>query len=200
MKALRLFIILFISSVLNIIIFQVPICSGSDFLRYFSTKHGELILVNKEGEFSGSAVAARLNGKSILKVDGKDGQGRDQELMVDLFLFPYQLSKNDKPKVRPTKIDKILISEGSSLDCVTQFIILDFTGDKPFVSERFGLNPGLQYCLKLKRVKWGKKKSYIYLEGDEKYIYFTGERVEDAELLEEASKEQQSKTAKKRTK
>ncbi len=147
----------------------------SDSDRY-STKHGELTLVNEE---------VRLNGKTIVTSAGrKDVWGRKLTLMVDdCFSSPdvplaYQESKDYKPGKGPVKIDRIIIPEFADINCIAQFILFDFTGDKPFVSERFGYNYNLQYCFSLKRIKWGKKKSYFYLDGPEKYIYYTGSRVE----------------------
>ncbi|GLI38326.1 hypothetical protein KI811_16720 [Geobacter hydrogenophilus] len=145
----------------------------------FATKHGELTFVNKEGKLDVNAVEAKLDGKSILSsINQKDGWGVSLVIMIpDSHANPYQRTTKTKPPTRPLKIDRIVVAEGRSIDCVNQFIILDFTGEKPFVSERFGYNPEGKSCLHFVRAKWGKKESYIYLNGPDKFVYYTGGRV-----------------------
>ena len=54
---------------------------------------------------------------------------------------------------------RLIVAEARDGNCIRQFVILDFTLDKPFVSERFGYNPEMKSCLTFKGAKWGAKKS-----------------------------------------
>jgi hypothetical protein len=71
----------------------------------------------------------------------------------------------------------MIIFQGPDGNCIKGFTVLDFTGEQPYVSEKFGYNPDDKYCYILKKAKWGKKESYFYLNGPETYIYYTGGRA-----------------------
>jgi hypothetical protein len=144
----------------------------------FSTKHGVLSFVNLKGDTDVLAVEVKLDGQTLLmSANRTDFWGYPLYLMISDFATPYQESIKSKPTDKPLKIDRVVVSEGRNGTCINQFVILDFTGSRPFVSERFGYNPEGKSCLKFVRAKWGKKLSYIYLYGSEKYIYYTGGRV-----------------------
>jgi len=163
-----------------------------NFFNHFITKHGELKKVDEHGKF-GQDTQVTLNDVVILKAQ-KTNDGRQQELFLDPYKFPVQYSPGDNVGP-PVKIDRILLSEGCGLNYVTQFILLDFTCDKPFVSERFGFNPGLKWHIHLGQVKWGKEKSYIDLDPKEqgRYVYYTCDRIEDITDDEDAKESAQRK-------
>jgi hypothetical protein len=119
-----------------------------------------------------------LDGKLILSTSGKtDVWGSKLYLMETEFEL---VRINGKPKRNPegkVYINRYLLATGSDGNCLVDFVILDFSGSKPFVSNRFGPNPEGKFCLKFSRAKWGTKKSYISLSGPAKYLYTTGEDV-----------------------
>jgi hypothetical protein len=166
---------------------------SNDHLQHFMTPLGELKLVNRNGKYN-YPTEVRLNGNTIFKAQN-DPWGVEQRFMVNLFLFPFQHSPGYKVGPGLEKIDRILLEEGTSLDRITQFILLDFTCDKPFVSERFGFNPGLKWHIHLGQVKWGKEKSYIDLDPKEqgRYVYYTCDRIEDITDDEDAKESAQRK-------
>lgn len=145
----------------------------------YSTKLGELKFVSVDGKPGADARTITLNGKPLLKTKGeKDAQGSALSLMIE-DLKPssteYEAKvagQADKPKIR-----RMVVLLGPVANCVKQFVILDFTGKDPFVSERFGYNPGDNSCLAFKRAKWGKKESEITLNGPLTYVYYTGGKV-----------------------
>jgi len=93
------------------------------------------------------------------------------------MIIPYQYTPKSKPTDRPLKIDRVIVEEGPSGNCIRYFIILDFTMEKPYVSERFGQDPQEGGCITINKIKWGKQETYIYISGPEKYVYYTGGRV-----------------------
>ena len=169
------------------------------YLQHFLTKHGELKLVNNRGTYN-YPTEVRLNEVTILKAQ-KNGVGHIQRFMVDLFKFPFQHSPGYNVGPGLEKIDRVILSEGIIMRESNQFILLDFTCDKPFVSERFGFNPDLDGQLELEEVEWGKNKSYIYINGDDqRFIYYTCDRVDmdyDYDGKRVAQKTKKSKKAKK---
>lgn len=155
----------------------------------FSTNHGELIFVDAQGKLSFDALEVKLNGKSLLKAEPirelwGDGQqhARQQYLSVatigkGIIHSSIQEKGRYQPGKGPIKIERLLVAEGKGRD-TTKFIILDFTGKEPFVSRRFGSNPGLKHILRLEGVKWGKKKAIVALLGPYDCTYnYTGGRV-----------------------
>ncbi len=148
----------------------------NDYLQRFATKHGELLIGDEYGNF-GKDTHIMLNGVVIFKAQ-KTPDGRQQEVFVHPSKLTFQRSEDHIPGKGPVKIDRILLSEGCGLNYVTQFILLDFTCDKPFVSERFGFNPDLEGYVYLEKVKWGKEKSYIYMHVNQRAVYYTCDRVE----------------------
>lgn len=74
--------------------------------------------------------------------------------------------------------DRVIVAEAVDGTCLHRFVVLDFRGAKPFISQRFGPKTDGKGCLSFTRAKWGKKESYIYLaEGQLKYVYYTGGRI-----------------------
>jgi hypothetical protein len=167
--------------------------NGTTWLHHFMTKHGYLKTVDEYGNF-GKDTHVVLNGVVIFKAQ-KTPDGRQQEVFVHPSKLTFQESADHIPGKGPVKIDRILLSEGCGLNYVTQFILLDFTCDKPFVSERFGFNPGLKWHIHLGQVKWGKEKSYIDLDPKEqgRYVYYTCDRIEDITDDEDAKESAQRK-------
>jgi hypothetical protein len=145
----------------------------------YSTKFGDLKFVLGDGSLGVLAKSITLNDKPLINVkEEKDAQGSSVSLMTEIM----QVSGTEsEPRIAgqsgPKKIKRMIVLVGPDGNCVKQFLILDFTGKQPFVSERFGHNPQDQSCLSFKRAKWGKSESYIYLDGPMTYIYYTGGRV-----------------------
>lgn len=144
-----------------------------------STRLGDLSFVGADGKPGVDARTITLNGKPLLAIkDEKDAQGSALSLMVE-DLKPTSTeyeAKVDGQADRP-KIRRMVVLLGPVANCAKQFVILDFTGKAPFVSERFGYNRGDTSCLAFKRAKWGKKESEITLDGPLTYVYYTGGKV-----------------------
>ena len=68
----------------------------------------------------------------------------------------------------------VLIGQGS---CTKKLVVLDFTGAKPFVSEKFGNDQQDRACLTFKKAKWGKKESEITLSSGATYVYDAAGKV-----------------------
>jgi hypothetical protein len=146
----------------------------------YPTKFGDLKFIQEDGSLGGPAQKLTLAGVDFLNASTKpDGYDYSQSLMSadDLYGNSLQVVKKTKPSMGRPQTERMIILEGPDGNCTRQLIILDFTGSKPFISERFGYNPDGKACLKFIRAKWGKKESYIYLEGPMKYVYYTGGRV-----------------------
>jgi hypothetical protein len=144
----------------------------------YPTKFGDLKFL-ENGSLGAPATTLTLAGTEFLKVTPKgDGYGFRQSLM-SAYDLPggIQAEKKSERNEGHPKTKRLIILEGPDGNCIRQLIILDFTDSKPFISERFGYNPDGKACLKFKRATWGKKESYIYLEGPMKYVYYTGGRV-----------------------
>jgi hypothetical protein len=159
-------------------------------LRYFITKHGDMKILDENRKY-GERTQVILNDVPILKAQ-KTPDGRQQDFIIEISNIQ---NSQDYKGGQPEKIDRILLLEGCGIDYVTQFILLDFTCDKPFVSERFGFNPGLKWHIHLGQVKWGKEKSYIDLDPKEqgRYVYYTCDRIEDITDDEDAKESAQRK-------
>lgn len=174
-----------------ILIFLIPIfsCVASNvdksdarphLYEFFSTPHGDLKLIGDSGEPYVLASSITLDGNILLSSVGlKDGWGAQQKFILPNTFTDtaFELDKHYKSGDYPIPIKKILIAEAGIGTCLTQFIIVDLTTAKPFISEKFGYNPDGKSCLEFVKAKWGKKESYIYLKGPLKYIYYTGGKV-----------------------
>jgi hypothetical protein len=152
------------------------VAQGPSYQR-FLTVFGELALIDEAGKPSATAVDAVIGGKPLLSSREQLDAWASREVLMLPDGDGIELSKSFKPGADPLPVDRLVVQEGANGNCIDQFVILDFTGTKPFVSERFGYNPDGKACLKFIKAKWGKKESYIYLEGPLKYIYYTGGKV-----------------------
>lgn len=139
----------------------------------YPTKFGLVKFVEPNGSLGINARKVLLGNTKLLSANNDANTGQ-QSLMAADHLFAYGTESESKTKdiSGKTITKRIVILEGD--DCTRHFIVLDFTGSKPYVSERFGYNPDSKYCLEFDHVKWGKKESYIYLKNGETYIYYTG--------------------------
>ena len=139
----------------------------------YRTKFGPLVFQKAENSPGLPAEKIILNGKPFSIINGeKDAQGGPLFYLLDdlgsgIEDIEPSTKKDQKPLTR-----RLLVSIGGDLNCVKKFMILDFTGKKPYVSQRFGFNPNDQFCLKFKKASWGKKESYVTSD-DNRYIYYT---------------------------
>ena len=140
----------------------------------YPTKFGDLKFVREDGTLGDPAETIILNGEILISTKGKfDAQGGALSLGSEIMtsssseLLKRQPGQSGKTE---TKRMVILIGQGT---CTKQFVILDFTGTKPFVSEKFGNDPNDRFCLTFKKAKWGKKESEIVLDGPMTYFYNT---------------------------
>lgn len=196
MKQYRILTMTLTMTVLFTLIWSALALGSVDDLCRFSTKHGDLTFVDEKGQLSRDAVEIRLNGKTLMKSIPIEEHWNDgslhywnQTLAVafDRVHTPFgsiQKSPKYKPGDRPIRIERILVAEDYR-GRTTQFIILDFTGKEPFVSERFGCNPEYKYNLGLERVKWGKMKAIISLLSYDCTYDYANKRVECDELVSE---------------
>jgi hypothetical protein len=148
--------------------------------EFFSTPHGNLILIGDWGKPSALASSVTLAGHEILSSVGlKDVWGAPERFMIPNTFSDtaLELDQRFKPTDYPISIKRLVLAEGGDGTCFTQFTIIDFTTAKPFISDKFGYNPDGKSCLEFVRAKWGKKESYIYLKGPLKYVYYTGGKV-----------------------
>jgi hypothetical protein len=114
-----------------------------------------------------------INGKLFL-TPPKSTDENSENISFTYEVFGIE-SKNINGKIIVRRI--ITAYNGGGGGCLRQFLVMDFTGTKPYVSKPFGYNPDGTACLEFKSVKWGKDVSYIYLEGPMKYAYHTGGAV-----------------------
>lgn len=148
--------------------------------EFFSTPHGDLMLIGDSGKPNVLASSITLAGNEFLSSVGlKDVWGAPERFMIPNTFSDsaFELDKGYKSTDYPIPIKRLVLAEGGNGTCLTQFTILDFTTAKPFISDKFGYNPDGKSCLEFVRAKWGKKESYIYLKGPLKYVYYTGGKV-----------------------
>ena len=146
----------------------------------FPTKFGDVKFVTQDGSLGELAKKITLNGNILIDTTGKqDLQGYGISLMNGysfegsaIEFVPGRAKKGEWPITK-----RMIIFQGPDGNCIKGFTVLDFTGEQPYVSEKFGYNPDDRYCFTLKKAKWGKKESYFYLQGPATYIYYTGARA-----------------------
>jgi hypothetical protein len=145
----------------------------------YSTKFGDLKFIKDSGSLGSPANKLTLSGQFLLQANTPKDQNDYRPSFMSAHSFPGGEQSETASKKQNEKLmtNRLIVLEGEDGNCIRQLIILDFTNEKPFVSERFGYNPDGKACLKFIRAKWGKKESYIYLEGPMKYVYYTGGRV-----------------------
>ncbi|WP_146204641.1 hypothetical protein [Massilia glaciei] len=148
--------------------------------QIYSTKLGIVKFSAAEGS-GGLADRIVLNGFDLINLKGKeDAQNNTQHLMPGNMLIHSGIDLGPEAKLRrkgPINMSRLLVFEGPNLNCIKRFLIIDFTGDKPYISEYFGNNPQDKHCLVFKRAEWGGGKSYIYIEGPETYVYHSHGKV-----------------------
>lgn len=145
----------------------------------YPTPFGNLTFIRENGSLGTLAKKLSIADNDLLVANSHpDGFGYGQSLMsADDLPGGVQTQNRSAKKLGRPQTKRLVVLEGPDGNCIRQLVILDFTGERPFVSDRFGYNPDGKACLKFKRAKWGKKESYIYLEGPMKYIYYTGGKV-----------------------
>jgi len=149
----------------------------------YPTPFGDLKFLRENGELGVMSAKVELDSKPLLAPSSlPDGWGNrlslmpmDRDALTAADRFPRDAKK---PGRRMTK--RLIVAEARDGNCIRKFVILDFTLDKPFVSERFGDNPDMKYCLSFKSAKWGVKESRITL-GDGSYTYKTGSDIVPAD-------------------
>lgn len=142
--------------------------------EYYSypTKFGKLEFVDQAGKRVALATKILLNGQVIVSMEGvTDKGGFEQSAMVDSFANPIERDARKPNQTGQTDVNRMIVSIGTTGNCIRRYIILDFTGAKPFVSKPFSYNPDDDVCEHLKKVKWGKRETYIDLAGPQRYIY-----------------------------
>lgn len=159
---------------------EAPKYKVVDPLYVYSTKFGDLKFVDANDVFSGIADSIYLNDKLLVSTKERtDGYGSSLNLMSgdNSYFTGAEMEPRKKNSVGRQLTKRLVVLEGPDGNCIRHFLILDFSGDEPFVSERFGYNPKGISCWTFRGAKWGKKESYIYLSGPMKYIYHTGKSV-----------------------
>lgn len=153
----------------------------------YPTPFGDLKFYKASGQLGVMSARLELNSKPFLVPSSNpDGWGNslslmpmDGEALTAIDRFPRE---GKKPGRRMTK--RIIVAEARDGNCIRKFLILDFTLDKPFISNRFGDNPDMKFCLSFKGAKWGVKESRIKL-GDGAYVYKSGSDVSPVDDAEE---------------
>ncbi len=149
----------------------------------YPTPLGNVRFVNKEGQLDTSFDRIMLNSDVLLTPTRQlDGWGSAQILMKwdGMAKGTRDSYPADGKKTGRRLTKRLVIAEGPDGNCVRQFIILDFTLDKPFVSKRFGENKDMKNCLKWEGAKWGAQESRITLSNGT-FIYKTGGEIVDAD-------------------
>lgn len=144
----------------------------------YPTRFGDLKFLRTDGPPGEPADNITLNGEPLLSTKGQiDKQG---ELMF-LMSESQTTSSREKLPRRAGQIGKtqttrmvVLVGQGS---CAKKLVVLDFTGAKPFVSEKFGNDQEDRACLIFKKAKWRKKESEITLSSGATYVYDAAGKV-----------------------
>lgn len=125
------------------------------------TPAGDLVL-------DAEAKTFRLNGVPILTVRGAE---------QDAYGMPFTFYIEDWEQLKKGSeiASRLVVAENSG--CTQQFIVIDLTGPKPHITNRFGYNPEGKFCLHYKGAKWGPKASKIYFKNGATYWYETGGQV-----------------------
>jgi len=145
----------------------------------YPTPFGNVKFVNKEGQLDTSFDRIMLNSDVLLTPTRQvDGWGSPQVLMTwdGMAKGARDSFPSDGKKLGHRMTKRLVIAEGPDGNCVRQFIILDFTLDKPFVSKRFGENKEMKNCLQWEGAKWGARESRITLSNGT-FIYKTGGEI-----------------------
>lgn len=159
-------------------LFFSPVYAQNSTAYSYTTKFGQLQFLDDAGRPAALAAKLVLDSKVIFSVaEVRDQQGDQQALMMDDFVNPVQNVSPASAASRKHDVKRMIVSVGPTGNCIKRFVILDFIGAKPFVSEPFAYNPDDRFCERLKRVKWGTKETYIDLGGPQRYVYRTYDAV-----------------------
>jgi hypothetical protein len=140
----------------------------------YMTKFGELRFVDRDERPAALASKILIDGNILLDVENvTDKEGNRQSLMMDEFVNPVESPARRPGQSGTVDVDRLVVSIGPTGNCVKRFVILDFTGAKPFVSKPFSYNSEDRFCESLKKITWGKKESLIDLTGPQRYLYRT---------------------------
>lgn len=138
----------------------------------YPTKFGKIEFVDEHGKRASLASKILLNGSQLTSTTGVVNRyGSPQSYMVDSFANPIDLAPRKPGQTGPVIVNRMILSIGTDGNCIRRYIVLDFTGPKPFVSKPFAYNPDDDICEHLKRVRWGKKETAIDLAGPQRYLY-----------------------------
>lgn len=145
----------------------------------YPTKFGDVKFIRHDGTLGTPAERISLNDQTLLSTEGlTDAQGGWVSIMTEIMTSTSTESAPRRPgQTGQTETKRMVVLLGGNGSCIKKFVILDFTGPKPFVSEKFGNNSSDQFCLTFKKAKWGKKESEITLSGPINYIYYTFGKV-----------------------
>lgn len=144
----------------------------------YRTKFGSLQFVRENGRLGEPAKTITLDGKTLISSAGMmTAQGAPLSLMSEIMTGTSTERAARKDRLTQIETRRMVILVGEDGNCIRRFIVLDFTGTKPFVSKPFGYNPDDQFCLRFLKAKWGKKESTIQLAGPASYIYATNGEV-----------------------
>jgi hypothetical protein len=149
-------------------------------IRYtYPTQFGDLKLFKENGKLGVPTTRIDLDSKLFLNpTSSVDGWGETQSLIPMDFLKGSAVDTipRTEKKIGREITKHLLLAEAPDGNCLRKFIILDFTLDKPFISDRFGENRDMKECLTFINAKWGAKESRIKLNTGN-YLYKAGGTV-----------------------
>jgi hypothetical protein len=138
----------------------------------YPTKFGKIEFVDEHGERAALASKILLNGNQLTSTAGAvDRYGSRQSYMVDSFANPIDQAPRKPGQAGRPIVNRMIVSIGADGNCIRRYLVLDFTGPKPFVSKPFAYNPDDDICEHLKHVRWRKKETAIDLAGPQRYLY-----------------------------
>lgn len=122
---------------------------------------------------AGGVAVGELTAVVGQKLDDLDGTGLvDLGEEVDTAAVGLVDLEPRKPgQARRLIVNRMIVSMGADGNCIRRYLVLDFTGPKPFVSKPFAYNPDDDICEHLKHVRWRKKETAIDLAGPQRYLY-----------------------------
>lgn len=118
----------------------------------YPTKFGKLEFVDQAGKRVALASKILLPGQVIVSMQGvNDKGGFEQSAMVDSFANPIERDVGIPNPTGQAAVNRMIVSIGPTRNCIRRYIMLDFTGAKPFVSKPFSYNPDDDICEHLKK-------------------------------------------------
>ncbi|KQZ39527.1 hypothetical protein [Duganella sp. Root1480D1] len=140
----------------------------------YPTPFGDLKFYNESGQLGVMSARVDLDSKPFLTPSPiPDGWGNTLQFFPLDTIKAIDAFPRAGKKIGRRLTKRLILAEAPDGNCITQFVILDFTLDKPYISKRFGENPDMKFCLIFERAKWGKSESRIVL-GNGTFIYKTG--------------------------